>query len=82
MSANETTDVRKLETELHELKKDFDVQQATQAGVDSTMAATQAGQTATTAAAQAGTWSTVAVGGVALTVGMFLALALVGIRSN
>jgi hypothetical protein len=33
---------------------------------------------ATSAAAAAGTWSTFIVGGVALSVGMFLALALVG----
>jgi hypothetical protein len=54
------------------------VQQATQAGTEATQAATQAGHAATNAAAHAGTWSTFVVGGVALGVGMFLALALVG----
>ena len=48
------------------------------AGAQATQAAVQAGQAATSTAAAAGTWSTFVVGGVALCVGMFLALALVG----
>jgi hypothetical protein len=67
-SSNET---RKddLEKEIQALRKDLEVQTATQAGAH-----------ATQAAAHAGTWSTVLAGSGGLIVGMFLALALVGPR--
>ena len=70
-----TTD---LQGQIQELKTAMAVQEATMAGAQSTQAAVQAGQASTSAAAAAGTWSTFVVGGVALSVGMFLALALVG----
>jgi Flp pilus assembly protein TadB len=63
-----------MQSELQQLKTELAVQQATQAGTE----ATQAGHAATNAAAHAGTWSTFVVGGVALGVAMFLALALLG----
>jgi hypothetical protein len=77
MSANDTSG-KDLKAEIEQLKTAMAVQEATMAGAQSTQAATQAGQAATSAAAAAGTWSTFVVGGVALSVGMFLALALVG----
>jgi len=70
MSVDERTSEQDLKAEIEKLKTDMAVQQATQA-------ATQAGQAATNAAAHAGAWSTFVAGGVALSVGMFLALALV-----
>ena len=76
MSSNDTT--QDLKAEIDELKTAMAVQEATMAGAEATQAATQAGQAATSAATAAGTWSTFVVGGVALSVGMFLAVALVG----
>jgi hypothetical protein len=78
MSVDERTSEQDLKSDLQDLKTELAVQQATQAGAEATQAATQAGQAATNAAAHAGTWSTFVTGGVALSVGMFLALALVG----
>ena len=78
MSVAERTSEQDLRSEVQDLKTEMAVQQATQAGADATLAATQAGQAATSAAAHAGTWSTFVTGGVALSIGMFLALALVG----
>jgi hypothetical protein len=78
MSTIEQTANHHLEDEIENLKTAMAVQEATMAGAQATQAATQAGQAATSAAAAAGTWSTFVVGGVALSVGMFLALALVG----
>jgi hypothetical protein len=78
MSTNDSTSTQDLKDEIQALKTAMAVQEATMAGAQSTQAATQAGQAATSAAAAAGTWSTFVVGGVALSVGMFLALALVG----
>ncbi|MDX6542077.1 MAG: hypothetical protein QOI71_3687 [Gaiellales bacterium] len=78
MSSIDSTSNEKLKEEIEQLKTAMAVQEATMAGAQSTQAATQAGQAATSAAAAAGTWSTFVVGGVALSVGMFLAVALVG----
>jgi hypothetical protein len=77
MSTNDTSS-QSLKDEIEALKTAMAVQEATMAGAQATQAATQAGQAATSAAAAAGTWSTFVVGGVALSVGMFLALAIVG----
>jgi hypothetical protein len=74
--------VTDLQREIQELKTAMAVQEATMAGAEATQAATQAGQAATNAAAHAGTWSTLIAGGVALSVGMFLAMALVGVRNS
>ena len=54
--------------EIHELRKDMEVQ-----------AATQAGETSTQAATHAGTWSAMIAGAAGLVVGMFLAIALVAV---
>jgi hypothetical protein len=78
MSASDSTSNQSLKDQIEELKKAMAVQEATMAGAQATQAATQAGQAATQTAAAAGTWSTFVVGGVALSVGMFLAIALVG----
>jgi hypothetical protein len=59
--ASETTDVRQ---EIQDLRKDLEVQAATQAGANATQAATHAG-----------TWSTMVAGSAGLVVGMLLALA-------
>lgn len=59
--ASETTDVRQ---EIQDLRKNMEVQ-----------AATQAGANATQAAMHAGTWSTIVAGSAGLIVGMLLALA-------
>jgi hypothetical protein len=77
MSTNDTS-TQNLKDEIEKLKTAMAVQEATMTGAQATQAATQAGQAATSAAAAAGTWSTFVVGGVALSVGMFLAVALVG----
>jgi hypothetical protein len=77
MSSTDTSN-EALKHEIEKLKTAMAVQEATMAGGQATQTATQAGQAATSAAAAAGTWSTFVVGGVALSVGMFLALALVG----
>jgi hypothetical protein len=74
-TSNQQDDLR---GEIEELKRAMAVQEATFAGAQATQAATQAGMAATQTAAAAGTWSTFVVGGVALGVGMLLALALVG----
>ncbi|MDX6537573.1 MAG: hypothetical protein QOD37_1914 [Gaiellales bacterium] len=76
MSSHDTSR-QDLKDEVEALKTAMAVQEATMAGAQATQAATQAGQAATSAAAAAGTWSTFVVGGVALSVGMFLSLALV-----
>ena len=76
MSSTDTSNVS-LKDEVEGLKTAMAVQEATMAGAQATQAATQAGQATTSAATAAGTWSTFVVGGVALSVGMFLALALV-----
>lgn len=52
--------------DIQDLRKDMEVQ-----------AATQAGETATEAATHAGTWSAMIAGGAGLVVGMFLAMALI-----
>jgi hypothetical protein len=78
MSATDSTSKDDLKDEIQALKTAMAVQEATMAGAQATQAAAQAGQAATATAAAAGTWSTFVVGGVALSVGMFLALALVG----
>jgi len=57
----ETTDVRQ---EIQDLRKEMEIQAATQAGAHATQAATHAG-----------TWSTMVAGSAGLLVGMFLALA-------
>jgi hypothetical protein len=77
MSSNDTS-TQNLKDEIEKLKTAMAVQEASMAGAQATQAATQAGQASTAAAAAAGTWSTFVVGGVALSVGMFLAVALVG----
>lgn len=80
-----------LQGQVQELRKDLEVQAATQggaqatqaatqAGAHSTQAAAQAGQMSTMAATQAGTWSTIAAGWVAMVVGMFLGLAIANSR--
>jgi hypothetical protein len=78
MSTNDSTSNQALKDQIEQLKTALAVQEATMAGAQATQAATQAGQAATSAAAAAGTWSTFVVGGVALSAGMFLAIALVG----
>lgn len=86
--SSSTEDLRE---EVQNLRKDLEVQAATQAGAQATQAATmagaeatqtaiQAGNAATTAAAQAGTWSTMAAGWVGMVVGMFLGLAIANTR--
>ena len=59
--ASEATDVKQ---DVQELRKEMDVQAATQAGANATQAATHAG-----------TWSTMVAGSAGLIVGLFLALA-------
>lgn len=73
-SKNGTGDPTDLHEELLELRKDMEVQAATQAGAQATQAATLAGAQATQAAAHAGTWSTMLAGSAGLVVGIFLAL--------
>jgi hypothetical protein len=68
------------EKDVQELRKDFEVQAATQAGAQATQAATQAGGMATMGATQAGMAATVAVGGIGLIVGIFLGLAIAASR--
>jgi hypothetical protein len=58
---SEKTDVRQ---EIQDLRKDMEIQAATQAGAHATQAATHAG-----------TWSTMVAGSAGLVVGLFLALA-------
>lgn len=80
-----------LQGQVQELRKDFEVQAATQggahatqaatqAGANATQAAAQAGQMSTMAAAQAGTWSTIAAGWTSMVVGIFLGLAIANTR--
>ncbi|HVY61162.1 MAG TPA: hypothetical protein VHF22_05880 [Planctomycetota bacterium] len=69
MSATETN--RQGTEEIRELRKDLDVQAATQAGANSTQAATHAG-----------TWSAMIAGAAGLVVGMFLALAITAVARS
>ncbi len=69
-------DERELRREIDDLRRELEVQGATLAGVDATLAATQAGQAATTAAVQLGIISTIVVGFVAFVLGVFLGLAI------
>ena len=62
--------------EIQDVKRDQEVQAATQAGAQATQAATQAGAQATQAAAQAGLAATVASGFVCLIVGTLLGIAI------
>jgi hypothetical protein len=64
------------DTDVQELRKDFEVQ----AGAHATQAATQAGGMATMGATQAGMAATVATGGIGLIVGIFLGLAIANSR--
>jgi len=75
-----STNGEDLSTQLQELRKDFEVQAATQGGAQATQAATQAGQMSTMAATQAGTWSTMAAGWIGMVVGMFLGIAITATR--
>lgn len=86
-----STSSEDLQDQVHELRKDFEVQAATQGGAQATQAAThagaqatqaaaQAGQMSTMAAAQAGTWSTIAAGWISMVVGIFLGLAIANSR--
>jgi hypothetical protein len=73
MSTTETNDraqTKDVRQEIEELKKNLEVQIATQAGVNATQAATHAG-----------TWSTMLAGAAGLVVGTFLAVALTASRS-
>jgi ElaB/YqjD/DUF883 family membrane-anchored ribosome-binding protein len=73
MSTTETNDraqTKDVRQEIEELKKNLEVQIATQAGVNATQAGTHAG-----------TWSTMLAGAAGLVVGMFLAVALTASRS-
>ncbi|MFD9391117.1 hypothetical protein ACFWBB_10410 [Streptomyces sp. NPDC060000] len=65
-----------LESKVQTLETGLAVQEAAMAGAQATQAATQAGMTSTFGATQAGTWSVMAVGSVALVVGIFLGLAI------
>ena len=65
-----------LENKIQKLETGLAVQEASMAGAQATQAATQAGMTSTFGATQAGTWSVMAVGSVALVVGIFLGLAI------
>jgi hypothetical protein len=56
---------------VQELKKEMEVQAATNAGAQSTQAATHAG-----------TWSAMLAGSAGLVIGMFLALALTAVRRS
>jgi hypothetical protein len=58
-------------SEIQNLRKDMEVQ-----------AATQAGETATQAATHAGTWSAMIAGAAGLVVGMFLAIGLMAAARN
>jgi hypothetical protein len=69
-----------LQSQVQELRKDFEVQAATQGGAQATQAATQAGQMSTMAATQAGTWATMAAGWIGMVIGMFLGLAIANSR--
>ncbi|MDQ4145129.1 MAG: hypothetical protein M3198_15590 [Actinomycetota bacterium] len=69
-----------LQQDLQDLRREHEVQAATQAGAQATQAATQAGQASTMAATQAGTWSTMAAGWVGMVVGLFLGLAIANSR--
>ncbi|MFD3809137.1 hypothetical protein ACFWSF_38220 [Streptomyces sp. NPDC058611] len=65
-----------LESKIQALETTLAVQEATMAGAQATQAATQAGMTSTFTATHAGTWSVMAVGSVALLVGIFLGMAI------
>ncbi|MFD9432038.1 hypothetical protein [Streptomyces sp. NPDC060002] len=65
-----------LESKIQTLETGLAVQEAAMAGAQATQAATQAGMTSTFTATQAGTWSVMAVGSVALVVGLFLGITI------
>jgi len=80
-------DPRVLRQDIEDLKRQHEVTEATQAGVQATQAATQAGaeatqaavqagQATTFAASQAGLTATVAAGAAALVIGIFLGIAI------
>lgn len=75
-----STSTEDLQQQVQDLRKDQEVQAASQAGAQATQMATQAGQASTMAASQAGTWSTMAAGWVGMVVGMFLGLAIANSR--
>lgn len=75
-----STTTEDMQQQVQDLRKDQEVQAATQAGAQATQAAAQAGQASTMAATQAGTWSTMAAGWVGMVVGMFLGLAIANSR--
>ncbi|MQB02179.1 MAG: hypothetical protein GEU78_18330 [Actinobacteria bacterium] len=75
-----STNTEELQEQVQELRKDHEVQMATQGGAQATQTATQAGQASTMAATQAGTWSTMAAGWIGMVVGMFLGLAIANTR--
>jgi hypothetical protein len=57
--------------EIQDLRREFEVQTATEAGANATQAATHAG-----------TWSAMIAGGAGLVVGMFLALAITAVARS
>lgn len=86
-----STSTEELQQQVHDLRKDHEVQVASQAGAQATQAAAQAGAEATQAAMQAGqastfaathagTWSTMAASWVAFVVGIFMGLAISATR--
>jgi hypothetical protein len=70
-SRNEAPARDDLRDQVQELKKEMEVQAATNAGAQSTQAATHAG-----------TWSAMLAGSAGLVIGMFLALALTAVRRS
>ena len=86
-----STSTEELQEQMKDLRKDHEVQVATQAGAQATQAAAQAGAEATQAAMQAGhastfaathagTWSTMAASWIAFVVGIFMGLAISATR--
>ena len=75
-----STSTEDLQQEVQDLRREHEVQSATQAGAQSTQAAAQAGQASTFAASQMGTVTTMAAGWVGMVVGMFLGLAVANSR--
>ena len=75
------TESNDVQQEVQDLRRDHDVQAATQAGAQATQAATQAGAQATQAATQAGQAATqaAAVSGLAAAVGSGFVAFIVGI---
>jgi hypothetical protein len=80
-----STSSEDLQQQVQELRKDFEVQAATQSGAQATQAAgqtaAQAGQMSTMAAMQGGTLSTIAAGWISMVVGIFLGLAIANSRN-